>query len=317
MVIAACNCFTIAVPSAAVNPTTVNITATTTLADVQAAINGIVDTNGNPVAFAQLDNNNCLVIKARNLTDTVTLAQTGGTPLANLGIPAGQIGPALNPPAGGGAATPQLTTMTDTPNTEGWWQVSFRTPDGATITSGNINFGGDGRLNGTLDVNGRTLVALDNIDWLNGSTQQDINFNIAGFTQFAGEYNVISSNQNGAALGLRTGLSVSEDGVVTAQFSNGQSQAIYQIPIATFANPNGLSEATGNVFRQSTESGDFNLREAGKGSAGRVQGGSLEASNVDLADEFSKMIVTQRAYSADTKVLQTADQMTQELLQLR
>ena len=78
-----------------------------------------------------------------------------------------------------------------------------------------------------------------------------------------------------------------------------------------------MTEITGNVFRESDTSGSYNLREPGTGSAGSVASGSLEASNVDLADEFAKMIVTQRAYSANTKVISTADQMTQELLQLR
>jgi flagellar hook protein FlgE len=140
---------------------------------------------------------------------------------------------------------------------------------------------------------------------------------MSGFTQFAGQYNVISSDQNGAELGLRTGISIDNEGFVTAQFSNGQSSRIYKLAIATFANANGLNELTGNVFRESDTSGSYNLREAGQGSAGNVASGSLEASNVDLADEFSKMIVTQRAYSANTKVISTADQMMQELLQLR
>ncbi|HEY1095610.1 MAG TPA: flagellar hook-basal body complex protein, partial [Alphaproteobacteria bacterium] len=80
---------------------------------------------------------------------------------------------------------------------------------------------------------------------------------------------------------------------------------------------NGLIGLNGNVFQQSTESGEYNLREAGTGSAGVIESSALEASNVDLADEFSKMIITQRAYSAGTKVITTTDDMLSELLQLR
>ena len=292
------------------------IGATTTVADLIAQLNAVQDVNNNPLVFASLDSNGHLSIKARNLNQNITLADgpSAGVPLTDLGLAPGvTAAPAVAP------ATAMLTGSAppNTPNTEGWWDVEFVSPTGATVKAGSVNFGGDGRLNAALDTTGKANIDLPNIDWANGSAQQDISFDIAGFTQFSGEYNVVSSNQNGAALGLRTGVSIDADGFVTAQFSNGQSSKIYKLAVATFANPNGLDELTGNVFRQSDSSGDFNLREAGKGSAGTIQGGALESSNVDLADEFSKMIVTQRAYSANTKVISTADQMTQELLALR
>lgn len=307
--------FTISVTDAVPATTTVTIGATTDLNDVLAQLNAIVDANGNRLVFAEVNSNGRFVIKARNIDPptTITLANASGTPLTGLGSAALLAGSPYAPPA----APAMLSDTTGVPNTEGWWTVQFKTPQGAVIREGSINFGGNGLLNGTKDANGQALVDLTGIDWGNGSSLQDIEFDIAGFTQFAGEYNVVTSNQNGAELGLRTGVAIDQDGYVTAQFSNGRSTRIYKLAVATFANPNGLDEITGNAYRQSDTSGDFNLREAGRGSAGIVAGGALEASNVDLADEFSKMIVTQRAYSANTKVISTADQMTQELLQLR
>lgn len=294
----------------AIGPTTITLNGDR--AQMLADINAIVDGSNNPVAYAQLDANGFLSIKARNASETLTLTDGLGAPLAGgLGM-AAFIG-ATAPPA----APTLLTPLSGTPSTEGWWTVEFQTPNGAVVNTGALNFTGDGKLNGVLDLDSKTLVDLPNIDWANGSNLQDISFDVSGFSQFSGEYNVISSQQNGAELGLRTGVSIDEDGFVTAQFSNGQSSKIYKLAVATFANSNGLSEQTGNVFRESDSSGSFNLREAGKGSAGQIASGALEASNVDLADEFSKMIVTQRAYSANTKVISTADQMTQELLQLR
>ena len=275
-------------------------------------INAIVDGSGNPLVYASLDANGRLNITARNNGDTLTLTDGAGTPLAD-GLGFGGNVTATSP------ATPDyLATPNGTPNSEGWWKVQFVSSTGAVVEEGYVNFTGAGKLNAaptTLD--GKVNVSLQNIDWGNGSEPQNIDFNIGNFSQFAGEYNVISSTQNGAELGLRTGVSVDSDGYVTAQFSNGKSTKIYKLAIATFANVNGLDELTGNVFRESDASGNFNLREAGKGSAGEIASGALESSNVDLADEFSKMIVTQRAYSANTKVISTADQMTQELLQLR
>lgn len=309
--IAANDSFDISLTSAAVNPTTITITAATTVSDLLNSINGILDSDNIPVAFASIDEDGRLSIKARNLGDTLTLAENTNTPLDALEMDA-FIG-ATAPPA----APSLLNTLTETPNTEGWWHVEFVSSTGAVVRSGSINFNGAGQLNALENTDGDVLVDLNNIDWGNGSDLQDISFNMRSFSQFAGEYNVISSEQNGAELGLRTGVSVDREGFVTAQFSNGQSARIYKLAIATFSNANGMDPITGNVFRQSDTSGDYNLREAGTGSAGQVESGALEASNVDLADEFSKMIITQRAYSANTKVISTADEMTAELLRIR
>jgi flagellar hook protein FlgE len=306
--------FSIDVGGAVPASTVINLGPNITVAEMLAQINALVDINNQPVAFATLDTLGRLSIKATNTSQPITLTDGVGAPLANplkLGM-AAFIGANAAP-----VAPTLLTATPNTPNTEGWWNIDFTTPSGAVIQSGAVNFTGDGQLNATQDTNNQVLLNFAGIDWNNGSNPQDIDYDIAGFTQFTGEYNVVGSAQNGAGLGLRTGVSIDEDGFVTAQFSNGQSTQIYKIAVATFPDPNGLTELTGNVYRQSDASGEFNLREAGHGSAGTIAGGALEASNVDLADEFAKMIVTQRAYSANTKVISTADQMTQELLQLR
>src|SRR5262249_27766557 len=83
--------------------------------------------------------------------------------------------------------------------------------------------------------------------------------------------------------------------VVTANFDNGLKQAIYLVPIATFPNPDGLAPQSGNVYLQTNESGSFLLRQAGTGAAGQIAPSSLESSTVDIAQEFSNLIVTQRA----------------------
>lgn len=283
------------------------------LGKVISDINGILDSNNNPVYFAKLDEDGHLSIKSRIPGEDLTLTDGTGTPLASIfGITDGT----TTAPTAPDLLTP-LSTLKN-PNTEGWWTVQYVSSTGAVVKQGEINFDGGGKLNATATTtDGKVEVTLPSIDWGNGSEQQDIAFDISKFSQFSGEYNVIASTQNGAELGLRTGVSIDSDGYVTAQFSNGKSTKIYKLAVATFANVNGLDELTGNVYRESDTSGNFNLREAGKGSAGAIASGALEGSNVDLADEFSKMIVTQRAYSANTKVISTADQMTQELLQLR
>ena len=152
------------------------------------------------------------------------------------------------------------------------------------------------------------------MNWGNGSDPQDIDIDISRFSQFSGNYNVVFSDQNGAELGLRTGIEIDRDGFVVARFSNGASAKLYKVPLITFANANGLNEVSGTAYAENETSGEENLREAGTGGAGFLETATIESSNVDLADEFAKLIVAQRAFSAGTKVITTVDQMTEELL---
>lgn len=220
--------------------------------------------------------------------------------------------------------------------------------DEGIVGYGYMTFNGDGSL-GTI-VSGADMAAANagvdggtNIEfyttstgtpqgipvhWTNGAAESLITFNFGtpgavgtgltdGITQFASDYNVAFINQNGSAVGLRTGVSIDKDGFVVASFSNGATQSIYQVPITTFADPTQLEARNGNAFAQTVQSGSFNWRIANTGGAGRVEPSSLETSNADLGDEFSSMIVTQRAYSANAKTISTADEMLEELLRIK
>lgn len=138
-----------------------------------------------------------------------------------------------------------------------------------------------------------------------------------GMTQNGTEFSPAFIQQNGSRFGTFAGVSISPEGLVTALFDNGDTRPIYQIPIATFTNPNGLEGRSGNVWNASEASGDYTLRTAGNGSAGVVTQASLEASTVDIGEEFTNMIVVQRAYSASTKIISTADQMLEELMRVK
>ena len=167
------------------------------------------------------------------------------------------------------------------------------------------------------DAQGNVDLELSQIDWGNGSEPQNIDIDIERFSQFSGNYDVIFSDQNGAELGLRTGVEITREGVVVARFSNGATADLYKVPLATFANANGLTEVSGTAYSENEMSGEENLREAGMGGAGFLESSTVESSNVDLADEFAKLIVSQRAFSANTRVINTVDQMTEDLLRLR
>jgi len=163
------------------------------------------------------------------------------------------------------------------------------------------------------------------IDWLDsdGASDSLVEFDLGtpgeanGLSQFAASFNVVFVNQNGADVGQLNGVSINGDGFVIASFSNGEQKKLYKLPVASFSNPLALNPRSGNVYSETVASGTFNLREAGVGGAGTISPSSLEAANVDIADEFTKMIVTQRAYSANAKIITTTDEMLDELIRIR
>ena len=137
-----------------------------------------------------------------------------------------------------------------------------------------------------------------------------------GITQFAGAFSVDFLDQDGVRFGSFTNVVIGEDGIVSAVFDNGEQQAIYQIPLARFANPNGMVPRNGNAYIQSDRSGLVLLLQPNTGGAGVVESQALESSTVDIAEEFTNMIVTQRAYSASARIITTADEMLEELIRV-
>ena len=138
-----------------------------------------------------------------------------------------------------------------------------------------------------------------------------------GLTQFGSEFTPVFIQQDGSQFGTFAGITVSDDGLVTALFDNGETRPVFKIPIATFVNVNELGTRTGNVYNSTQASGDPTLRTANSGPAGAITQSALEASTVDIGEEFTKMIVVQRAFSAATRIITTADEMLDELVRLR
>jgi flagellar hook protein FlgE len=274
---------------------------------------------------ARINEDGELVIESVNRDDQIGLVNVAGTMLTDLGM--SRVGAALDAPnlppgntetvlSNGEEIFPEVQDL-ENANTQGWWQVVIRHPNGTEITRGLMNFNSDGSINAEADANGDIDLQLPDINWGNGSSPQTVGIDVSRFSQFTGNFDVIFSDQNGAELGLRTGVELTREGIVVARFSNGASADLYKIPLITFANENGLTEVSGTAYSESDESGEENLREAGTGGAGFVEPSTLEASNVDLADEFAKLIISQRAFGAATKVITTVDAMTEDLLRLR
>ena len=177
----------------------------------------------------------------------------------------------------------------------------------------------------TFDGNGLPLTfnaANFTSTWVNGATATTATLDLGtiglsdGMTQYSDTFTTYFVKQNGIRFGVFNGVSISETGLVSALFDNGQTTPIYQIPVATFNNANGLQSITGNVFRATDTSGAALLNVAGTGAAGKVAPSALEASNIDIATEFTSMIVTQQAYSASAKIITVADEMLDEVIRI-
>ena len=130
-----------------------------------------------------------------------------------------------------------------------------------------------------------------------------------GMTQLDGSYTTTKLQNDGSGFGLMQSVAIGNDGVVTALFSNGTTRPIYQLDVAVVPNPDGLSPVTGNAYSLSPAAGVPQLYQPGQGPAGTTNGGALEGSNVDLGTELTNLIETQRAYSSNATVIQTANRM--------
>ncbi len=141
--------------------------------------------------------------------------------------------------------------------------------------------------------------------------------NSDGLTQFDSPSVVNTVSQNGKQSGSLSAVTSNEEGVITALFDNGEQRELFQVPVITFNNPNGLQPRTGNVYLQTDQSGNPVAKISGTGGAGLVAPSALEASTTDIADEFTNLIITQRAYSANTRIITTADELLDELIRIK
>ena len=144
---------------------------------------------------------------------------------------------------------------------------------------------------------------------------------VGGFTNSITQYAESSSTkaveQDGRTMGYLDDFKIDTSGIITGVFSNGTTRILGQVAIASFPNQGGLEKAGDNTFRVSNNSGSANIGPSGIAGKGKIISGTLEMSNVDMADQFVDMIVTQRGFQANSKTIQTADQLLQELLTLK
>ena len=157
----------------------------------------------------------------------------------------------------------------------------------------------------------------------NGTTPQSLTISVGsigesdGITQFSGGDQTVSADVDGYASGTMTRFEIDESGDLYGIFDNGSRRLLYNIPLAVVTNPDGLAMVNGNAYITTASSGNFNLQQANSGPAGTIESGALESSNVELAEELTQLIQTQRAYSSNAKIITTVDEMMDETTNLK
>lgn len=230
--------------------------------------------------------------------------------------------------------TSHVLTFTFTKTAANTWGYSIGIPaadvsGSATIASGSLAFNGSGTLVGVTPTAGGTVTgAAGNVTGIaiNGLTDgaSNMTFNwdlfngtVPVVTQVAGASSTSSTQQNGSASGTLVNFSIGADGTVTGSFSNGRTAALGQIALAEFGDVEGLQRVGDNLFTETLASGQAVVGTPGTGGRGTLSGGALELSNVDIATEFSNLIVAQRAFEANAKAVTTFDQITQDTINLK
>ncbi|RAK51489.1 flagellar hook protein FlgE [Phenylobacterium deserti] len=183
------------------------------------------------------------------------------------------------------------------------------------IAAGAVVFDGDGNIDLTATAAGLQDFQIQ-WDAALGLQPQDVHFDLRNLTQRPSDSTVDVISQDGTGPGQVNGVQVSDDGIVSVTFDNSEVRQIARIGLATFPNPDGLKAVSGNAYTPTIPSGEMVIKRPGAG-AGLISPSSLEASTVDLSAEFTGLITTQKAYSASSKIITTADQMLEELINMK
>ena len=218
-------------------------------------------------------------------------------------------------------ATMYFLKDSGTPNA---WNTWLYTDVGGTMT--NVPQGGAAYSTLAFDSNGAlttingaaaTTLAYDPLAMANGAAPLAMTLDFSGVTQFGGDFAVNSLFQDGFSTGRLTGLDISDTGVVSARYTNGQSSALGKVALANFGNVQGLRQLGDTNWAETFTSGGALIGEAGTASFGLIQSGALEASNVDISEQLINLITAQRNFQANSQVISTADTITQTIINIR
>ncbi|HVW85139.1 MAG TPA: flagellar hook protein FlgE [Bryobacteraceae bacterium] len=249
----------------------------------------------------------------------------------NANVAVGAAGSTFNSPiqvfdAQGNSHTLTVTYTETAPNT---WSYDVTIPSAdlsggsggtTTLASGSLTFDGNGRLQSPPASAGTVPITISNL--ASGASDMNITWKLydAGANATLTQYNQASANiandQNGAAPGQLTSMNIGPDGQIVAKFSNGTSQNVAQIALASVLNPDSMQQVNGNNFATTSLTATPVIGLPETGARGQITGGALETSTVDIATEFTNLLQYERGYQANSKVISTEDQVVQQTLSL-
>jgi flagellar hook protein FlgE len=201
--------------------------------------------------------------------------------------------------------------------TQNEWSMHVYVDGNPVGTPQTLTYSNTGSL--TSPANGQiVLPAYDAAAGLaTGAAPINLTFDLSRSTQYGDSFSMTSSTQNGFTTGRLIGIDVDSTGVVQARFTNGRSTSLGQVAIANFSNPQGLQQLGNTNWAETNASGQALYGQAGGSGYGLIQSGSLEASNVDITAQLVNMITAQRNFQANAQMIQTADQVTQTIINIR
>jgi flagellar hook protein FlgE len=196
------------------------------------------------------------------------------------------------------------------------WTLDIKHADGTSLVTGaTVAFNAAGAL--TTPAAPGTIAPFTPPAATYPSWTGPVTIDVSTLTQFGGASTVTATGQNGYALGSLQSFQLGNDGTITGVYSNGLRQPIGQLALASFSNPSGLEKAGSSTFRVGVNSGTAAVGLAGVGGRGVLNSGALEMSNVDLAEEFTGLIVAQRGFQANSRVITASDEILQDLVNLK
>jgi flagellar hook protein FlgE len=273
----------------------------------QSGANGVIDTNA---AIGQIE------IRVGDLLppDQTTSVGIGGNLSANAPIGAQADMSTLTYDEQGRAVTLNLSFVKTAANQ---WTASATAGGAAVALTNNVlTFGPSGELvtpaGRSMGIAGGLIAGMPDPLTLDLGTA----FGPARLTQFAGDTTSGINQQNGSPAGSLQSFDIAPDGVILGSYSNGRARAIGQLAMAVFANPGGLERVAG-AWRSTPNSGLVQIGTASTGGRGMMLAGSLEMSNVDLAEEFTRLIVAQRGFQGNARVITASDEVLQEVVNLK
>lgn len=204
----------------------------------------------------------------------------------------------------------------DSGTTSWYWEASASDMS-ISPASGYVEFDSSGKIITTDSTNYNTAPTLTLTPTTAGTAAFDITMDLSGISTYtSNSTSKVTGTVDGYEAGELQSLSISSDGTIIGTYSNGQTQPLAKVALATFTNPEGLEKVGSNLYAVSANSGKFTAVVAGSGGSGTLSSGTLEMSNVDLASQFSQMMISQRAYQANSKVISTADEMLQSVINM-